>query len=234
MNYTKLLALIEEIKRISAECSESERPFVFKMIEEVLRNEMMNGGQGAVSEPAMVLAVHRGGRPKKSESEVEEAASKTRRKKRGRKKGSVSAVANKIEITGKPSMENIRAFLEANALSEMSVRSLFAIGEESVVRLYNTVGEEKKAKAQLNAVLLNALAGAIVSGRFLSNLKQVRSDCKEMGLYDNNFTNNIKRHEDLLQFLSKNVVELTDAGKQQLAELLKEMTMQNIQQPQPA
>lgn len=234
MNYTKLLALIEEIKRISAECSESERPFVFKMIEEVLRNEMMNGGQGAVSEPAMAVAAHRVGRPKKSESEAEEAAPKMRRKKRGRKKGSVSAVANKIEITGKPSMENIRAFLEANALSEMSVRSLFAIGEESVVRLYKTVGEEKKAKAQLNAVLLNALAGAIVSGRFLSNLKQVRNDCKEMAIYDNNFTNNIKRHEDLLQFLSKNVVELTDAGKQQLAELLKAMTTQNVQQLQPA
>ncbi|MCS7013288.1 MAG: hypothetical protein RMI34_12240 [Chloroherpetonaceae bacterium] len=225
MNYTRLLALIEDIKRIGAECSESERPFVFKMIEDVLKSEMMNGIKEAAAKPEVMPAVRRG-RPKKSEVEI--AAPKIKRKKRGRRKGSSAAVAGrKVEITGKPSIENVRAFLESAALTDVSVRSLFAIGEESVMRLYNNVGEEKKAKAQLNAVLLNCLAGALISGRFLGNLKQVRSDCKEMGIYDNNFTNNIKRHPELFRFLEKNVVELTDAGKQELVELIKMMNAQS-------
>ncbi|PIO47897.1 MAG: hypothetical protein CMR00_07850 [[Chlorobium] sp. 445] len=221
-DYTKLLALIDDIKRISAECTENERQFVYKMIEDVLKSTL-NGSkekaEGSTGQETSPVKIGRG-RPRKGESEIE-----VQKSKRGRKKKLLaeSEVADFV-ISGKPNMDNIRGFLETTALSEYAVRSLFGIGEENVVKLYKTLGTDKKTKAQMNVVLLNCLAGAIISGRFVADLKQVREECRDFNVYDNNFTNNVKRHSEQVQFVSKNIVELTEAGRNELAQLVRVLT----------
>ncbi len=228
-DYTKLLALIDDIKRIGAECTENERQFVYKMIEDVLKSTL-NGSkekaEGSTSQETSTVKVGRG-RPRKGESEIE-----VQKSKRGRKKKLAEPEVADFVISGKPSMDNIRGFLETTALSEYAVRSLFGIGEENVVKLYKTLGTDKKTKAQMNVVLLNCLAGAIISGRFVADLKQVREECRAFNVYDNNFTNNVKRHSEQVQFVSKNIVELTEAGRNELAQLVRDLTTeQGASQP---
>lgn len=226
-DYTKLLELIEDIKRIGAECSENERQFVYKMIDDVLKSALNGSKEKAVASAAQEnvgAAGQRRGRPKKSAGA---ATAQKAKGKRGRKrKLSVEPSAPDLVISGKPSIDNIRGFLETTGLSEYAVRTLFGIGEENVMKLYKSLGTDKKSQAQMNITLLSCLAGAIVSGRFIADLKQVREECRAFNVYDNNFPNNVKRHAEHVQFISKNVVELTEAGRGQLAQLVRTLTQQ--------
>ncbi len=223
-DYTKLLTLIEDIKRIGAECTDNEREFVYKMIADVLKSTL-NGERAVASveqSSESEVMVRRRGRPKKNESVAEPPKVKS---KRGRKKkSSADDSALVSQLAGKPNMENIRSFLETTGLPEAAIHSLFAIGEERVERRYTSLGTDKKAQAQVNAVMLSCLANAIVCGRFIADLRQVREDCRALEAYDNNFTNNIKRHDAQIQFLSGDFVELTEAGKNELAQLVRTLS----------
>mgnify|MGYP001039840395 CR=1 FL=1 len=223
-DYTKLLTLIEDIKRIGAECTDNEREFVYKMIADVLKNTL-NGERAVVSveqSSESEVMVRRRGRPKKNESVAEPPKVKS---KRGRKKKSSADDSALVSLlAGKPNMENIRGFLETTGLPEAAIHSLFAVSEEKVERRYTSLGTDKKAQAQVNAVMLSCLANAIVSGRFIADLRQVREDCRALEAYDSNFTNNIKRHDAQIQFLSGDFVELTEAGKNELAQLVRTLS----------
>jgi len=66
-DYTKLLTLIEDIKRIGAECTDNEREFVYKMIGDVLKSAL-NGEKASMSvasSSGSEVMVRRRGRPKK-------------------------------------------------------------------------------------------------------------------------------------------------------------------------
>jgi len=223
-DYTKLLTLIEDIKRIGAECTDNEREFVYKMIGDVLKSALNSekASMSVASSSGSEVMVRRRGRPKKNESVAEPPKVKG---KRGRKKKSLAEDSTLASLlAGKPNMENIRGFLETTGLSESAIHSLFAISDEKVERRYTSLGTDKKAQAQVNAVMLSSLAGAIVCGRFIADLRQVREDCRALEAYDNNFTNNIKRHSEQVQFLTQDFVELTDAGKNELAQLVRTLS----------
>jgi len=225
-DYTKLLTLID-IKRIGAECTDNEREFVYKMIGDVLKSTL--NGEKAVASAEQSreseVMVRRRGRPKKNESVAEPPKVKG---KRGRKKKSAASSAEDSTLSnllaGKPNLENIRSFLETTGLPESAIHNLFAISEEKVERRYTSLGTDKRAQAQVNAVMLSCLAGAMISGRFIADLRKVREDCRTLNTYDSNFTNNVKRHSEQVQFLTEDFVELTEAGKNELAQLVKTLS----------
>ncbi len=224
-DYTKLLTLIEDIKRIGAECTDNEREFVYKMIGDVLKSTLNGEKEAPTLAGVSEVAEKRRGRPKKSESAAEPPKVKG---KRGRKKkSSVSSVEDSALsnlLVGKPNLENIRSFLETTGLPESAIHSLFSISEEKVERRYTSLGTDKRAQAQVNAVMLSSLASAMISGGFIADLRKVREDCRTLNVYDSNFTNNVKRHSEQVQFLTGDFVELTEAGKNELAQLVRTLS----------
>ncbi|MDX2128614.1 MAG: hypothetical protein SFU91_06220 [Chloroherpetonaceae bacterium] len=122
----------------------------------------------------------------------------------------------------KPSIENVRAFLNEFKLNDYAVRAFFAVGDSATLRVYTSLGTNVRTRAQIKAALLGCLAGAIETGDFRMSLKRIRQDCKDLGIYDSNFPSNIARaHEYFLDTGSKKDIELSDAGIIELASILK-------------
>ncbi len=239
-DYSKILPHLDGIKKIADKFDGQDREVVLKMLFE----DAMTGGATLRSTAGSAVAngelemptQKRRGRPpgrKKNTDVVLKTAGRRGRPPKaqatafGRPKTGRRGRPPKAEsiptVKAAPSLNNVSDFLTRNGIAENTVLKLFAIGEESVMPVYESLGTDKKSQAQVRVMLLSCFAGAIATGQFIADLKAVREECKRFGVYDNNFPGNLSRQEETIKRVSKSQVELTAAGQDELANLLKSL-----------
>ncbi len=239
-DYSKILPHLDGIKKIADKFDGQDREVVLKMLFE----DAMTGGATLKSTAASTVAnamvempaQKRRGRPPGIKKKVNLVLKTPGRRGRppkaktaafGRPKTGRRGRPPKAEsiplVKATPSLNNVSDFLTKNDITENTVRKLFAIGEESVMPVYESLGTDKKSHAQVRIMLLSCFAGAIATGQFRADLKAVREECKRFGVYDNNFPGNLSRQEETIKRASKSQIELTAAGQYELAILLKSL-----------
>lgn len=86
------------------------------------------------------------------------------------------------------------------------------------------------AHAQIQLSLLEALKEAVNSGNFKFEMEDIRSLCKDKKCYDSaNFLAHFKKNKDLFKnktFNKDEPIELSDEGMKELAEIIKDLTIE--------
>ncbi len=122
-----------------------------------------------------------------------------------------------------------KKFLTTYSLDLDDINQLFFIEAGEVKPLYDDLKSTKASETQVRIGLLQALRTGITDGEFQFNGEDVRVECQERKAYDkNNFSANFKNSAGLFAGFEKYdksapILKLTDAGKQRLADTVKEM-----------
>lgn len=121
-----------------------------------------------------------------------------------------------------------RKFLTQYSLTLDEINQLFYIEDDEIKPLYDDLKSSKAAETQVRIGLLQALRTGIKDGQFQFNGEDVRAECQERKAYDSkNFSANFKNSAALFSGFDKydknTPLKLSDAGKQRLAETIKEL-----------
>ena len=122
-----------------------------------------------------------------------------------------------------------KKFLLQHELTLDDINQLFFIEDSVIKPLYDDLKTTKASETQIRIGLLQALRTGIKDGEFQFSGEEVRTECQERKAYDkNNFGANFKNSAALFVGFDKYeksspVLKLTDAGKQRLAETIKEL-----------
>ncbi len=122
-----------------------------------------------------------------------------------------------------------KKFLTQYSISLEDINQLFFMEGNEIKTLYDDLKSTKASETQIRIGLLQALRSGITDGEFQFSGEDVRIECQERKAYDtNNFSNNFKNSASLFAGFEKYdknspILKLTDAGKQRLAETIKEM-----------
>jgi hypothetical protein len=121
-----------------------------------------------------------------------------------------------------------RRLLEKNSLTVGQLNNLFYKENGQILPLYEDLKTTRVAECQVRVTLLHALRRAIETGDFECDVETVRTDCDARKCYDvSNWGNNFKNNAELFDFeaFNKSVkrLRLSERGKQELADLIKEL-----------
>jgi hypothetical protein len=123
---------------------------------------------------------------------------------------------------------NIVAFMRKSNVTEEELGKLFMIDHDPLLAIYKL--PTKQSHAQLYKVLLILLENGLLNNALSAPYAELRDSVKEDGLMDGNFTSTLKRNHTLFRGAINDdtidvngVVELTGAGMQRLAEIVKEL-----------
>ena len=122
-----------------------------------------------------------------------------------------------------------KKFLNQYSLSLDNINQLFFMENGEIKPLYDDLKSTKASETQVRIGLLRALQTGIKNGDFQFNGEDVRTECQERKAYDaKNFSANFKNSAGLFSGFDKYdkdapVLKLSDAGKQRLAETIKEL-----------
>jgi len=202
----KLKQKIHEFATISKECPE---PFQVKCFELLLSDYLARG-----------LTKSDEKEKKKAESgQEEENVEKETIKKSGEQE----------DIQESDLHVKARQFLKKHSLSIDHINQLFYKEEGNFLPLYDDLKTTKTAESQIRVSLLHALLKGMHSGDFEFNGETVRAEVELRKSYDpSNFTANFKNNQHLFDGFdkynkSKPVIRLSAAGKERLAEIIKEL-----------
>ena len=125
---------------------------------------------------------------------------------------------------------NVVAFMRKNSVTEEELGKLFMIDHDPLLAIYK-LPSSKQAQAQLYKVLLILLENGLLNNALTAPYTELRDSVKEDGLMDGNFNGTLKRNYSLFrgaideESIDVNgVVELSGAGMQKLAEIVKELS----------
>ncbi|MGQ9804812.1 MAG: hypothetical protein ACUVRP_01880 [Chlorobiales bacterium] len=135
-----------------------------------------------------------------------------------RNAGQVSPI---IEI-GELPFENVSEFMGKYQVSPDALKKLYGYTEQGIVGKYVELRTNKKSEAQVNAVLLRIVANALANGSFSASIDEIKHEFKEFGILDTNIKVNLERRQNYFSvFDLKEKIELSEEGKQAVAELIK-------------
>ena len=124
---------------------------------------------------------------------------------------------------------NVLAMLRKNGLTKDNLEKIYMLDHEPILPTYN-IDTRKMATAQFQRTLMVLLENALTTGYFKAEYAEVRDTCKEEGVYDSNFTANLRAKAKYFRgpITSKSVndtdvVELSGEGTTALAELIREL-----------
>jgi hypothetical protein len=123
----------------------------------------------------------------------------------------------------------IIAFMRRSGISEAMLEKLFILDHEPLLPIYR-ITTSVTAQAQLQKVMMVLLENGLLTNALKAPYAELRDTCKEEGLFDANFNKVLKRNANLFRgAITENkidengVVELSGAGLEHLANLVKEL-----------
>lgn len=122
-----------------------------------------------------------------------------------------------------------KKFLSQYSISLDNINQLFYVENGEIKPLYDDLKSTKASETQVRIGLLQALRTGIKDGEFQFNGEDVRTECQERKAYDaTNFSANFKNSATLFAGFEKYdkstpVLKLSEAGKQRLAQTIKEL-----------
>ena len=130
---------------------------------------------------------------------------------------------------GKKLPSNVLAFTRKYTVSQEELGKLFILDHDPLLPIYKLpIG--KTAQAQLSKVMMVLLENGLLNNQISAPYTELRENIKEDGLFDPNFNGMLKRNHQLFRgAISKDkieenaVVELTGAGYEKLAAIVKEL-----------
>ncbi|MGB8279149.1 MAG: hypothetical protein WCF20_14630 [Methylovirgula sp.] len=124
---------------------------------------------------------------------------------------------------------NVLAFARRHAVTQEDLEKLFILDHEPLLPIYK-IPTGKTAQAQLFKVMMVLLENGLLNNQLSAPYPELRETVKEDGLYDGNFNGMLKRNHALFRgaitkdsIIESEAVELTGAGLQRLAEIIKEL-----------
>lgn len=140
--------------------------------------------------------------------------------------GEKAADAEDLQLKDLPI--KVRKFLEKQGLSIDHINELFYRENLELKTLYEDLKTTKTSESQIRLGLLSALQTALETGEFEFNGESVRQQCQLRKCYDAgnfiaNFKNNTKLFEGFSDYDKKAAIRLSEAGRKQLADLIKEL-----------
>jgi len=122
----------------------------------------------------------------------------------------------------------VRKFLKDHGLTLEHLNQLFYKENNEVLSLIEDYKTTNTSEIQVRITLLQCLQSAIKEGEFRTSVEEARQEAKIRKCYDmNNWGGNYSRNTDLFDFdkYSREVqtITLSKQGKQQLADLIKEL-----------
>lgn len=209
-DYSKIIPLIPAIKKVANEFEGEDRKAVLELL---IRDALGKTASEIVSESRQISA------PNPPQQEINQA---------NKELWELPTTGHANQIYGKLDTSKIEAFMKRHSISQSDLEKLFLQSDEKVERLYATLNTTKKSEAQVRVALLKCLSNAIQSRGFMATMEDVMSECKEFGIYDTNLSKNLKSRQRLFAVLDKKEVRLNAEGEKELAELVKELTKQEM------
>lgn len=209
-DYSKIIPLIPAIKKVANEFEGEDRKAVLELL---IRDALGKTASEIVSESRQISA------PNPPQQEINQA---------NKELWELPTIAHANQTYGKLDTSKIEAFMKRHSISQSDLEKLFLQSDEKVERLYATLNVTKKSEAQVRVTLLKCLSNAIQSGKFATTIGDVIGECKEFGIYDTNLSKNLKSKQRLFAVLDKKEVRLNAEGEKELAELVKELTKQEM------
>lgn len=125
---------------------------------------------------------------------------------------------------------NVIAFLRKHSITEDELGKLFMLDHDPLLAIYK-LPSGNQAEAQLYKVLMILLENGLLNNSLSAPYTELRDSVKEDGLMDGNFNKTLKRNHSLFRsaITEQNIgvdgtVELSGAGMQKLAEIVKELS----------
>lgn len=123
---------------------------------------------------------------------------------------------------------NILAFTRKYGVTDDDLGKLFILDHEPLLPVYKL--PTKTAQAQLYKVMMVLLENGLLNNSLSAPYAELRDSVKEDGLMDGNFNGTLKRNHELFRgaiteasIETEAKVELSGAGMQKLAEIVKEL-----------
>jgi len=132
------------------------------------------------------------------------------------------------DITPSDIHVKVKRFMEKQGVSLEDLNLVFYKEGETFRPLYDSLGTTKTSQSQIRVTLMRGLESALEDGEFQVDIEQVRSECQLRKCYDSkNFNANFANNARLFDFkkFTKDIktLRLSDAGKAELAEVIKEL-----------
>jgi len=195
-----------EIAKIAQECPENLQQICF----ETLLKHALEGGKPPASSDKSKPEENDKEQKKKPESIVEEAAQ------------------TQDDLTSADLHVKARRFLDKHSLTISDVNQLFYKEGDQILPLYEDLKTTRTSESQVRITLLQCLHNAIRSGNFMTSVEDIKEEAVTRKCYDtNNWNNNFSNNAILFDFekYSKKVqtINLSEQGRTELAEVIKEM-----------
>jgi hypothetical protein len=131
--------------------------------------------------------------------------------------------------SGKKLPPNILAFIHRNNLTKDDLAKLFMLEHDPLLPIYK-MPSGNVAKSQLTKVMMVLLENGLLNNAMTAPYAELREALKDEGLHDGNLNKSLKRNHDLFRGAitkdgidEEGTVELTGAGMEKLAEVIKEL-----------
>mgnify|MGYP005838906381 CR=1 FL=1 len=158
---------------------------------------------------------------RKAKAEKEEKKKKKRKSSDTKLERNAGETSPIIEI-GELPFENVGEFMGKYQVSSSVLKKLYGYTEQGIVGKYVELKTGKKSEAQVNATLLRTVANALANGSFSASMDEIKQEFKEFGILDTNIKVNLERRQNYFSvFDLKEKMELSEEGKQSVAELIK-------------
>ena len=134
-----------------------------------------------------------------------------------------------VAIPDKKLPANVMAFAVRNGVAKEQLEKLFMLDHQPLLPIYK-IPTGNIAKSQLTKVQMILLENGLLNNALTAPYSELREAVKDDGFYDGNFNKVLKRNhaffrgaisEDSID--ESGVVELTGAGMEKLAEVVKEL-----------
>lgn len=131
---------------------------------------------------------------------------------------------------GKKLPPNVLAFARRQNVSPEELGKLFLLDHEPLLPIYK-LPQGKTSQAQLYKVMMVLLENGLLNNSLSAPYSELRENVREDGLFDGNFNGLLKRNHALFKgaitkdsIKETEPIELTGAGMEKLAAIIKEMS----------
>jgi len=202
----KLRDKILEIVKIVQECPENLQQICF----EILLKHAISGGE-AQNTAQQSDQKGNGATEKKDPKSVIDQAAKTQD----------DLLVSDLHV-------KIKKFLDKQQLTIEQLGQLFYKEEDQILPLYDDLLTTRTSESQIRITLLQCLQNAIQTGNFQTTVEHVKEEstirkCYDMNNWSNNYSNNAKLFDFDKYSRKVQIITLSNDGKKELANLIKEM-----------
>jgi hypothetical protein len=122
----------------------------------------------------------------------------------------------------------VKRFMQKERVTLEQLNNLFFREGDKILPLFDDLKTTRMAESQIRVTLLQCLIRAITTGEFETEVEAVRTECTFRKCYDSpNFAAIFRHNSTLFDFdrfdRKTKTVRLSDGGKKEVAELIKEL-----------